>query len=196
MSLIFEQLITTFIQNGVGQSLAFLPNDLAESLKKNLNQFEDNQQLFPAGIGQNQDFQRDILYRKDKILWLEPNTTNESERKFFDLMDAFVLFLNQTCYAGIQQYEFHYTLYEKGSFYKKHMDQFSQNDSRVYSIIMYLNEAWQEGDGGELVIYQDERSLKIPPKQGTMVFFDSGSLPHEVLETHVPRLSITGWLKR
>jgi Rps23 Pro-64 3,4-dihydroxylase Tpa1-like proline 4-hydroxylase len=29
-----------------------------------------------------------------------------------------------------------------------------------------------------------------------MIFFDSAKLAHEVLETQVPRLSITGWLRR
>jgi Rps23 Pro-64 3,4-dihydroxylase Tpa1-like proline 4-hydroxylase len=52
--------------------------------------------------------------------------------------------LNATCYTGITDYEFHYTLYEKGSFYKKHFDQFRNNDSRQYSMIMYLNTNWQK----------------------------------------------------
>ena len=35
----------------------------------------------------------------------------------------------------------------------------------------------------------------ISPQNGKCVFFKSSELPHEVLMTNVPRLSITGWLK-
>jgi Rps23 Pro-64 3,4-dihydroxylase Tpa1-like proline 4-hydroxylase len=66
--------------------------------------------------------------------------------------DHFILFLNSTCYTGITGYEFHYTLYEAGTFYKKHIDQFRNDKSRAYSMIMYLNAAWKEGDGGELFL--------------------------------------------
>lgn len=152
--------------------------------------------MFQAGIGQKSDFHQDEAYRKDKIFWLEKSSVDTSELAFLDLMNSFIEFLNLTCYAGIQDFEFHYALYEKGSFYKRHLDQFSQNDSRIYSIIIYLNEDWKQGDGGELVLYREEGDVKIAPQMGTMVFFDSAVLSHEVLETHVPRYSLTGWLKR
>lgn len=152
--------------------------------------------MFQAGIGQKEDFHKDESYRKDKILWLEKSSLDTKEITFHTLMNSFVEFLNETCYAGINDFEFHYALYERGSFYKKHLDQFSQNDSRIYSIILYLNENWCDGDGGELILYKDSGVEKIAPKMGTMVFFDSALLPHEVLETHVSRYSLTGWLKR
>jgi SM-20-related protein len=108
---------------------------------------------------------------------------------------SFVLFLNASCYTGITGYEFHYTLYEKGSFYKKHFDQFRNNDSRQYSMIMYLNTNWQKVDGGELCIYQEKAQQRISPENGKLVFFKSNEMLHEVLKTNVPRMSITGWLK-
>ena len=69
-----------------------------------------------------------------------------------------------------QGYEFHYALYETGSFYKKHMDQFRNNDSRKYSMIMYLNEGWQDGDGGELNIHHEDWVQNISPVNGKSVF--------------------------
>ena len=63
-------------------------------------------------------------------------------------------------------------------------------------MIMYLNANWKEGDGGELVIYKENETIKIPPSLGRMVFFDSEKYEHEVLPTSVTRMSITGWLKR
>jgi SM-20-related protein len=92
-------------------------------------------------------------------------------------------------------YEFHYALYEKDSFYKKHLDQFQNNKSRAFTMIMYLNVDWQEKDGGELCIYHDDTVQRISPMNGKCVFFKSSELVHEVLLTHKPRLSITGWLK-
>lgn len=37
-------------------------------------------------------------------------------------------------------------------------------------MIMYLNANWQEGDGGELVIYKENETVKIAPSLGRMVF--------------------------
>ncbi|MNL15131.1 2OG-Fe(II) oxygenase superfamily protein [compost metagenome] len=110
-------------------------------------------------------------------------------------MDIFVSYLNRTCYTGITGYEFHYTLYEKGSFYKKHVDQFRNNEVRQYSMIMYLNAGWKEKDGGQLCIHHPDHLQNIAPMAGKSVFFKSSDLPHEVLRTNKPRMSITGWLK-
>jgi len=180
----------------VGISSSFLPNDLSLKLKGNLNNLLAANKLFSAGMGQNTDFHRDQEYRKDKISWLERDSENESEIDFFKYIDTFVHYLNRSCFAGITSYEFHYAIYENGSYYKRHFDRFLNNDSRVFSMIMYLNEDWKEGDGGELIVYPSRSMVKIKPKMGKMVFFDSSHIEHEVLETYVPRRSITGWLKR
>jgi SM-20-related protein len=86
-------------------------------------------------------------------------------------------------------------MYEKGSFYKKHLDQFQNSKTRAFSMIMYLNVDWIAADGGELCIYHDDFLQTISPQNGKCVFFKSSDLPHEVLVTNAPRLSITGWLK-
>lgn len=135
------------------------------------------------------------LVRSDLICWLDRKNNNSPENDFFDLIDSFVSHLNSTCYTGITGYEFHYTLYEKGSFYKKHIDQFSNNESRQYSMIMYLNDDWRAEDGGELCIHHGNILQNISPVNGKSVFFKSNELAHEVLLTHKPRMSITGWLK-
>lgn len=61
---------------------------------------------------------------------------------------------------------------------------------------MYLNTGWKHSDGGELCIHHQSEELQmISPDNRKMVFFKSNELVHEVLVTHQPRLSITGWLK-
>ncbi len=155
----------------------------------------NNDQFKEAGTGNNQEVVYDGQFRGDHIYWLDRSHNDEHENSFFNLMDAFVVFLNETCYTGIQSYEFHYTLYPIGAFYKKHLDQFRSNDSRKYSMIIYLNSNWQIEDGGELCIYQNGEEELIAPQQGKSVFFQSNQLEHEVLISHKPRMSITGWLK-
>jgi len=192
---LFDCLIDSYIENKVGLAENFLSEPLAAHLKENLIALYSGRHLLPAGIGNNVLLVHDNLIRSDKIFWLDPKHNDPHENAFFDLMDHFIRYLNSTCYTGITGYEFHYTLYEKGAFYKKHFDQFRNNKSRAFSMIMYLNTGWQEADGGELCIYHSDHSQTIAPRNGKCVFFKSSELEHEVLQTHQPRLSITGWLK-
>ncbi len=188
-------MIDSFIASKVGIATDFLYPALAAALKSNLNTLYAGQQLLPAGIGNDSVQGHDLLIRSDKIYWLDPLHNDPSENEFFELMDQFVRYLNMTCYTGITGYEFHYAMYEKGSFYKKHLDQFRNNSSRAFSMIMYLNAGWQEQDGGELCIHHNDHVEIISPVNGKCVFFNSSEQLHEVLPTQVPRLSVTGWLK-
>jgi len=192
---IFDSLIDSFIENKVGIAEDFLSKSLSVHLKNNLKLLYADKQFQLAGTGNNAGFEHNKLSRSDIIYWLDRDHENIYENNFFDVMDNFVAHLNATCYIGITNYEFHYTLYEKGSFYKKHIDQFKNNDSRKYSIIIYLNEDWQQKDGGELCIHHTNRLQNISPNNGKIVFFKSDELEHEVLITNKPRMSITGWLK-
>lgn len=195
MQNIFNVLIDSFIEKRVGITENFLSKSLASNLIENLNTLYANDQLHSAGIGNDSIVDHNKLIRNDKVYWLDRKHNNEYENSFFDIIDDFVLHLNSTCYTGITGYEFHYALYETGSFYKKHIDQFQNNESRQYSLIMYLNEDWQEIDGGELCIHHVDSLQIISPNNGKSVFFKSSELEHEVLLTNKPRRSITGWLK-
>jgi len=191
----FEDLIATYIENRVGISEHFLSNELAMNLKQNLINLNDKNLLKNAGIGNSEKISYDGAIRSDSIYWLDKKNNNIFENQFFLQIEAFILYLNQSCYAGITGYEFHYSLYEKGDFYLKHLDQFKNNPSRKYSMISYLNSNWQESDGGELLIHQLNNNQKISPTQGKTIFFKSDELVHEVLATQNTRMSITGWLK-
>ena len=195
MENIFNTLINSFIENKVGIAEGFLSESLSLNLRENLITLYSERLLQVAGTGNNTNVLYNSLYRSDIIYWLDRKHNNVHENTFFDLMDTFVKFLNETCYTGINSYEFHYTLYEKGSFYKKHLDQFRSNDSRQYSMIMYLNREWKQNDGGELCIHHKNRIENISPVNGKSVLFKSSDLEHEVLITNKPRMSITGWLK-
>jgi Rps23 Pro-64 3,4-dihydroxylase Tpa1-like proline 4-hydroxylase len=191
----FEALIATYIENKVGISENFLSNELANSLKQNLIALNENSLLLAAGIGNTDKLSYDSAVRSDSIYWLDKKHNNPFENEFFVQIEAFIKYLNESCYTGITGYEFHYSLYEKGDFYLKHLDQFKNNPSRKYSMISYLNNNWQENDGGELLIHQLDNNQKITPTQGKTVFFKSDELVHEVLVTQNTRMSVTGWLK-
>ncbi|TDE30608.1 2OG-Fe(II) oxygenase [Flavobacterium ranwuense] len=191
----FEALIATYIENKVGISENFLSTDLANNLKQNLLTLNQKSLLMEAGIGNSEKVSYDGAIRSDSIYWLDKKHNNVFENEFFAQIEAFIIYLNQSCYAGITGYEFHYSLYESGDFYLKHLDQFKNNPSRKYSMISYLNSDWQESDGGELLIHQLDNNQKISPTQGKTVFFKSDELVHEVLVTQNTRMSITGWLK-
>ena len=196
MEIIFDALIESFLENKVGISEHFLPATLTADLKANLlNLYADNK-LRSAGTGNGTVAVQDKAMRGDLIFWLDRENNNPAENAFFDILDEFIKHLNSSCYTGITGYEFHYTLYEPGTFYKKHIDRFRNNPARQYSMIFYLNENWQQEDGGQLCIYHDEEVQEIFPENGKSVFFKSDQLEHEVSPAKKPRMSITGWLKR
>jgi len=192
---IFNQLIESFIKDKVGIAKDFINPALSDHLISNLLNLHNGNQLLSAGTGNEAIVAHDKTLRSDKIHWLDRSHNNSYENDFLDLMDSFILYLNNTCYTGITGYEFHYTLYEKGAFYKKHIDQFKNNEVRQYSMIMYLNQNWTEKDGGELCIHHIDHLQNISPTSGKSVFFKSSELAHEVLVTNKARMSITGWLK-
>ena len=191
----FEDLIASYIENKVGISEHFLSTDLAHNLRQNLIVLKQKSLLMQAGIGNSEKVSYDGAIRSDSIYWLDKKHNNAFENEFLAQIEAFIVYLNQSCYAGITGYEFHYSLYEPGDFYLKHLDQFKNNPSRKYSMISYLNSNWKESDGGELLIHQLDNNQKIAPTQGKTVFFKSDELVHEVLVTRNTRMSITGWLK-
>ncbi len=191
----FEILIASFIENNIGIAEHFLNEGLANNLKINLLALHKKKLLLAAATGNTDKRIYNSAVRSDAIYWLDRKHEDKYENEFFDRIDDFISYLNKSCYAGITGYEFHYSLYETGSFYKKHIDQFQNNPNRKYSLISYLNNNWQKEDGGELMIYQLNKEQKISPMQGKTIFFKSNELEHEVLITHQTRMSITGWLK-
>ena len=192
----FEALIASYIATKVGVVENFIELSLSKHLISNLLMLHQNNLLVPAGIGNVQKLQQNQLVRNDVIYWLDRKNNNIYENEFLNQIEAFICYLNESCFTGITGYEFHYSFYEKGAFYRKHLDQFQDNSSRQFSLISYLNCEWKIADGGELCIYQENNIQKISPTNGKTIFFKSNELVHEVLTTQKQRLSITGWLKR
>lgn len=138
--------------------------------------------------------------RGDVILWMDELQANEAEMLFFNKINNLVNYLNKTCFLGILHKEFHYALYPEGTYYKRHLDTFQNDDRRKLSFVCYLNEeGWLPENGGELVLYLDENGKEtekvIYPFPGRVVIFESQIIEHEVKPVNKERMSITGWLK-
>lgn len=69
------------------------------------------------------------------ILWLNESEANSAEKAFFSRINEMVSYLNKTCFVGILFKEFHYALYPKGTFYKRHLDTFQNDDRRKLSMV-------------------------------------------------------------
>jgi SM-20-related protein len=191
----FDLLIDSYLKNKVGIATEFLTETLSSGLRQNIKYLQESGQMKAAGIGNGE---KDIHQqtRTDKICWLSKTSENIFEMEFLQHAEDFIEYLNRACYAGINAYEFHYAVYDEGSYYKRHKDQFKNNNSRKYSLVTYLNENWLNEDGGGLQLYDNENTTPILPHSQTAVLFKSDETEHAVLIANRPRLSISGWLKR
>ena len=191
----FDLLIDSYLSNDIGLAPAFLSQKLSAGLQQNIMQLQKDEMMTAAGIGNKEVKDVNQQMRSDKIYWLDKKHNNQFENEFLYHAEDFIERLNSTCYAGINAYEFHYAVYEQGSFYKRHKDQFKNNDSRKFSLITYLNNNWQQADGGQLQIYRNDTMQQIQPHAQSAVLFKSNEIEHEVIKANRSRMSITGWLK-
>ncbi len=197
---VYEKIITDLLEQQYSIVEDFFSLSQVEELRNALltKYEEDNFKKAAIGNRTNEVIARSI--RGDFILWLNEAQAGPAEKEFFNKINDFVNYLNRTCFMGILHKEFHYALYPEGTFYKRHLDTFQNDDRRKLSMVCYLNEQdWQPEFGGELVIYTQENGLEVPktiyPFPGRMVIFESQLLEHEVKPVKTERLSITGWLK-
>lgn len=193
----YEQLINGLSDQQYGRCDSFFDQATLDGLRANLFRYFSKGEMMPAGVGKKFDYQKNAQIRGDLIKWIETSSENPFERIFLDKIERFIEYLNATCYTGINAFEFHYALYDVGSFYKRHLDQFKSDKGRLFSLVMYLNEDWTEGDGGRLSLYIGEEEVSIFPVEGRAVFFKSDETEHEVHPSQKrPRISIAGWLKK
>lgn len=192
----FDTLIDSYLANKVGIDKGFMSETLSKGLQQNIRQLQIDKIMTHAGIGNAKLKDSNQKMRGDKISWLDKSNNNAYEQEFLELAEDFIGHLNSTCYTGINSYEFHYAVYEEGSFYKRHIDQFKSDNKRKFSFINYLNDDWLEADGGQLCLYQDDEMQKIQPESKTAVFFKSDEMEHEVMLCNRNRMSISGWLKQ
>ena len=195
----FEPIIEGILADGYGVTDNFLTPADVTALAKQLRNRQQAGQFREAGVGRRHVLVENAI-RGDEIMWLDEANTTPDEAAFLAHIGEFMQYVNQTCYLGLRDAEFHYALYPTGAFYKRHLDQFRTDSRRKLSVVCYLNLDWQPTDGGQLALYLPnadgtERTETILPVAGRLVCFESARLEHEVLPATRERLSLTGWLK-
>lgn len=196
----YESIITDLMEQQYSVVEGFFSAEEVVALRNALLEKYEEDNFKKAAIGNRLNETIEKSVRGDFIFWLNENEANTAEKQFFHKINDMVSYLNKTCFMGILHKEFHYALYPKGTFYKRHLDTFQNDDRRKLSMVCYLNEEnWQPEYGGELVIYLNENGREVEktiyPFPGRMVIFESQFLEHEVKPVEQRRLSITGWLK-
>lgn len=197
---LYEKIISDISTNRYSVVEFFFTDKEVEILRQSLLKKYEEDAFKKAAIGNraNENIVKSI--RGDVILWIDETKQDASETLFFNKINDLTTYLNRTCFLGILNKEFHYALYPKGAFYKRHIDTFENDDRRKLSFVCYLNEdGWQPENGGELVLYLNEKDQPIEkviyPFPGRVVIFESQVIEHEVKPVNKERLSITGWLK-
>lgn len=177
------------------QTLA-LPVELTAALADECRRRHVAGELARASVGRGSGQQVDDGIRGDHIQWLASGQSAVTDQ-YLAVLDELREALNRELFLGLEDYECHFALYPPGSFYRRHLDRFRDDDRRTVTTVFYLNPDWHEEQGGALrMALPDGEERDVLPAAGTLVVFMSADLPHEVLPTRRERLSLTGWYRR
>ncbi|WP_410499287.1 2OG-Fe(II) oxygenase [Chitinibacter sp. S2-10] len=153
------------------------------------------EQFNRAGVGREAGHQVHNDIRGDSVLWVDnddPAMLAANAR-----MAALQQQLNRELFLGLAELEWHFASYPAGAFYQRHLDQHRNQDTRVVTVVQYLNPQWQASDGGQLRLYLDDaQHVDVTPHGGTLVVFMANRFEHEVLPATRERVSLTGWYRR
>jgi SM-20-related protein len=173
-----------------------IDNFLTGSLYKTIRSFFLNHlhQFDQAGIGSLDQNQVIKGVRGDRTYWLD-SQRDVTLKDFWKLVNEMIGILNRYCFLSLSGFEFHLAHYPPETFYQMHLDQFKERNNRLISVVIYLNEGWYQGDGGELcLVDRHEKKVIVEPIAMRCVLFKSADVHHEVLIANKSRYSLTGWL--
>ena len=147
-------------------------------------------------LGNVDDKKQQLDYRNSTISNLL--SSNEENNWIFEKITRAVLHINKQFWNyDLNRIEtLQYSVYDEGQFYKRHIDSLylsPNNSTRKLSFSILLSDV-SEYEGGELMLYANEKP-EIPPKEkGTIIFFPSYTL-HEVTKvTKGTRRALVGWV--
>ncbi|MEP6907884.1 MAG: 2OG-Fe(II) oxygenase [Pseudoxanthomonas sp.] len=163
-------------------------------LRNALKDLQQNGALRPAQVGHGIGQQLRLSLRGDVTGWLERDAS-QAASDYLASLQRLRLALNEKLFMGLSEEEAHFACYPVGACYPRHRDQFHGTDTRVLSMVSYLNHDWSAAQGGALRLYLPSGSIDVLPRAGTTIVFLS-SLEHEVLPATRERLSIAAWLRK
>eukprot|EP01129_Flabellula_baltica_P008008 TRINITY_DN3153_c0_g1_i3.p1 TRINITY_DN3153_c0_g1~~TRINITY_DN3153_c0_g1_i3.p1 ORF type:complete len:165 (-),score=28.02 TRINITY_DN3153_c0_g1_i3:30-524(-) len=156
-----------------------------------------------AGLSQGETHWVNEKVRGDYILWL--NDIHDAEWTYYQhttllrqLVDSILDIqqqLNNGCHFDSHQTQIQVTKYPPGASYVRHLDAFEGGSTRRITCLYYINPTWEQGDGGELRIFneEDDSVTDIAPIGDRLLVFQSRTLEHEVRRTHKNRYAVTIW---
>lgn len=161
-----------------------------------LSQSLYTQSLFKsAHIGRGSSSTHNTEIRGDEICWIDETQQTEIHQWIESLRNK----VREDFFVSSKSYEAHFARYPAGKGYDTHIDQSQKgwsHDKRILSFVLYLNENWQNEDGGQLELFPNtDKSIKVEPIAGRLVLFSSTEVPHRVLPSTRTRWSLTGWMR-
>ena len=195
-----ERIAADLYEKGWSLSDQYLTEAFRKELLEEQRDLLNHGQFRHAGVGSGDSFAIKPEIRSDKVLWMDEQQLTPLQQRYWGLMAGLQTAINQRCYLGLRSFEAHFAMYPPGSFYLRHLDQFQSVHYRKVTVILYLNETWEESDEGALRMYfpaenGSEEHQDVLPLGARLVVFLSGEIPHEVLVTNKERISITGWFR-
>lgn len=193
---LLDKLATALVTEGRAVLHDVLPPGQLALLSRRAATLDAQGALVAAATGRGEGRRLNAAVRSDGIHWLQVADTVDG--LWLAWAEQLRQALNERLFLGLFDFEAHYARYAPGDFYARHRDAFAGERNRVLSTVLYLNDAWQSDDGGELLLYDDggEQVLeRLLPVGNSLVIFLSERVPHEVLPAKRTRYSVAGWFR-
>ena len=193
----FEALIGGIAERGYAVVPGAAPRPLVRALRERAREVHALGGFTQARVGRAEGRAQRQDIRGDRIAWLDPSAPAPAEASLFAWLEQLRTACNRELMLGLAEIEAHYAIYPPGASYARHRDRFRDDDARVLSCVLYLNENWRAEDGGALQLFPpDAAPLTVHPQGGTLVAFLSADFDHEVLPAKRERMALTGWYRR
>lgn len=215
MSRLFEEIAEAIAEKGYFVGRRVLP----ESLMRKLQDFSlqiPEENFRPGSIGRALTLNNDVSVRRDSIVWIDDS--EPAGAAWLAYCEQLRQVINEQLMLGLFSFESHYAHYRSGDYYAIHRDAFKGVSNRKLSLVTYLNDHWEDSDGGQLVLYKEEEGsfksanervnepinetlneaveiARILPEFATLVVFLSENFPHQVLPVKRDRWSAVGWYR-
>ncbi|MDD0854873.1 2OG-Fe(II) oxygenase [Halobacteriovorax sp. GB3] len=184
------------IENGYLVCDTLFQDQFASSLRDYALTLFERDQFRSAKTGQDVFEKHRPEIRSDQIFWIDDWNKNLLLNELNQTLESLKEEFNQLYYLSLRRFEGHFSVYEDGAFYKKHLDVHRNQRHRKITGILYLNDL---EDQGELVLYKRENKQEVEkiiyPKTGRLVLFRSEQFYHEVKASYKKRSAVTFWFR-
>src|SRR5688500_2749760 len=181
-----DEIASALRTHGVCRIAGFPRRDAVLALRADLQRLQADGALRAAEVGRGEGQALHARIRGDATLWLDDLRCGEAARDYLLALGTLRVELNERLYLGLAEVEAHYAAYPPVSGYARHRDRFRDSDTRVLSLVSYLNEDWLQADGGALRVHCDGGDVDVAPTGGSSVCFLSEP-EHEGMPGHRDR---------